>query len=633
MSRFLLVFFALLGACYVNVVPDGGLLPRQLLIAAGSLVGLFMLGKDGRATLRISWLEAAFFAWLAWQAVTLSWAINTAEAWATVARWAALGGFYLLIRAGLGSGKVSLPNLSAALCAYLLADSLWILYQSAPAASAGMLLALVQRIAGSHGNKNLLSVSLFLALPWILWAWGSGQRPAVLYRILTVVMVGLLILLQTRSALLGLAVAATAYGLVWLASSSPQASRRPVFIGVGVVVAVVAGLSALAAAGLLDKLAGTESIAERLSLWRNSWLMIRDAPITGVGVGQWQIWMPGYGVSHFNSYKVQMGVVAFQRPHNDYLWLASELGVIGLALYLVFYWGAAAALWRALRNQPAGDASGRRLLFRLSLATLAGYAVLCQFDFPHERPELQLLLLLLIAVGYAYAPPSAQKTIALPVWLGYGLAALGFGLGLPRAQAEHHIPKVKMAARTNNPYMGVKELKKARTALCTVDATTVPISWYVGVAVFQTGDYPSARRLFEEARAVAPNHFLTLNNLASAMSKMGQNDSAAALYRRCIQISPRWSEPWLNLAAIRFNDPAGGAAEGFELMRQFPDTVNDPRWPTFKAALLNGRLRLARPTEAPAMKARIDTLLADRAFPSKAYALYRQSKRSATFWR
>ena len=76
------------------------------------------------------------------------------------------------------------------------------------------------------------------------------------------------------------------------------------------------------------------SIEERLKLWTKTLNMISENPLLGVGIGNWKIIIPSYGTTGLRS---EQGEVHFQRPHNDFLWILAETGIISLLFYTGFF--------------------------------------------------------------------------------------------------------------------------------------------------------------------------------------------------------------------------------------------------------------------------------------------------------
>jgi len=71
---------------------------------------------------------------------------------------------------------------------------------------------------------------------------------------------------------------------------------------------------------------GDVSFWMRFSVWKNSFAMIRDFPLFGVGLGSWAEILPHYQSPPWSSY------FYFAHAHNDYIELIAETGLIGFAL-------------------------------------------------------------------------------------------------------------------------------------------------------------------------------------------------------------------------------------------------------------------------------------------------------------
>lgn len=71
-----------------------------------------------------------------------------------------------------------------------------------------------------------------------------------------------------------------------------------------------------------------------------------------------------------------------------------------------------------------------------------------------------------------------------------------------------------------------------------------------GAAEFSRGDVDAARRTFERALEIDPNHPEVLNNLASIYEQQGQLKEALALYRRALISNPTQAETYFNLEEL-----------------------------------------------------------------------------------
>ncbi len=115
----------------------------------------------------------------------------------------------------------------------------------------------------------------------------------------------------------------------------------------------------------------TESTDARLQLWSISYRIIADHPVLGVGLWQFAPYMRKY---------MPPGVdLEFHVPHNTYLEVTVELGVVGLALFLAMFYF---TLLNMSRLRKAAKKSGDVFMYSLSTAIgngLIGYAVAAFF--------------------------------------------------------------------------------------------------------------------------------------------------------------------------------------------------------------------------------------------------------------
>lgn len=115
----------------------------------------------------------------------------------------------------------------------------------------------------------------------------------------------------------------------------------------------------------------------RLPAWRNTIEMIKDHPIIGVGVGQWQAKYPLY-------YDRVMKDIIFnestrlKRLHNDYLEMFANVGMIGYVFLLWISWLMIKMVWHILRDC---NNDYRVQVLGLTLGVI-GFLVVSIFSFP-----------------------------------------------------------------------------------------------------------------------------------------------------------------------------------------------------------------------------------------------------------
>ncbi|HEX7400911.1 MAG TPA: O-antigen ligase family protein [candidate division Zixibacteria bacterium] len=126
----------------------------------------------------------------------------------------------------------------------------------------------------------------------------------------------------------------------------------------------------------------------RIRLWQTSWNMIKDKPIWGIGLGN-------FGLL-FNQYKVEGKYDNYSHPHNDFLNVAVNSGLLGLLAYLylwvVFLYTSIKAI---LKNKKAG------FLYSIQLGgviTMIAFLVASLFQCYYTDAEVNMLIMFLLGI-------------------------------------------------------------------------------------------------------------------------------------------------------------------------------------------------------------------------------------------
>jgi O-antigen ligase len=157
--------------------------------------------------------------------------------------------------------------------------------------------------------------------------------------------------------------------------------------------AVLAGLFALwlglggTAARFAHLTRGDLSHDRRVSMFRDTWRIVRNHPWTGTGLGTLQTVFPGYE-SYYDGLIVD-------HAHNDYLELLADTGLAGGACMFGFV---GLLIWRGLSNLRAAKNPLGRSFYSGALVACAGLLLHSLFDFNLHIPANALLFLLLAAM-------------------------------------------------------------------------------------------------------------------------------------------------------------------------------------------------------------------------------------------
>lgn len=133
--------------------------------------------------------------------------------------------------------------------------------------------------------------------------------------------------------------------------------------------------------------------------WMSGWEMLRASPVTGVGLGNYKVEFLEAKTRLLNGPDgdaYDLPIFRAEQAHNDYLQLASELGVLGLLALLACFALAIWTFWVRLRRAPSSR-GGLELLF-----VVAGAVVACAHaavSFPFHLPASALAFVFLVGIA------------------------------------------------------------------------------------------------------------------------------------------------------------------------------------------------------------------------------------------
>jgi O-antigen ligase len=253
-------------------------------------------------------------------------------------------------------------------------------------------------VAGTYINRNHFAGLMNMCIPVSIGLFVSSITSRVkagrflfLYFLCagTIVMVLGLIFSMSRMAQLSLAVAALLV-LLLMAATKTRHTTLPL------VLALVLGVGFLW--GMWKGLAPVEERwqtiesgnAERSLIWQSTLKLIKSFPLTGTGLGTYELAYPPYKPQ-------KLGATIVDHAHSDYLEFLSEAGLIGfipwLAFFLLFLVSSVRALLKG-RNQYS------ILLGASGLAAITAMLVHSLADFNLQIPANAMLLFLLMGLTW-----------------------------------------------------------------------------------------------------------------------------------------------------------------------------------------------------------------------------------------
>lgn len=420
-------------------------------------------------------------------------------------------------------------------------------------------------IYGLGAHKNLFSCFLFLSIPFLGYGVVFSKRylrPFFLIGLLPCLF--FIVILQTRAVWVGSVVAFSAFmGLfVWKNKAKVFGSARNL-AGLAAIVVIGALLIgfALVKFQFLDlfseklnvlEYGKSQSVQERYQQWNSTLKIAKEHPISGVGAGNWPFYFPKFTLV---GNQEALDGFTFQRPHNDFLWVLSELGILGLIAYLSIY---LVPIFYALQRCRKGPMDSDNLVLWLATSVLLGLLCISFFDFPRERIELLLLSYVLLGFLYSKIQLPALKVLKTK-WIYLSMIILPLLLfsimvGFSRWKGEKAAIKL-YTAKEGKDWEALKRIAKATASfLYEVEPASMPIAWYQGLAQCQLGDYQGGLSTLKEAHRLAPYNYLVLNNMGICYSQLDDPFQAKSLFFEALRINPSYDEARLNLALVYYSE-------------------------------------------------------------------------------
>ncbi len=427
-------------------------------------------------------------------------------------------------------------------------------------------------ISAISGHKNLYSSFVFLCLIYSLIGFFNTQgKWKMVFGVSSIAQFIIIIILQTRTVWLAVTVSVLVLIILHLTKNKSrhilnEFGRKHVigFILFSLLVLNVFFLYAfpkivdvllkeMPKSESVENIYDTSTLTERFLIWDKTFEISKENPILGVGGNNWQIAFPSKSLPDI--YRVLSLDVTFQRPHNDFLWILTEYGILGLNIYFSLILCVLALLFWQLIVSEIRD-------YRILFAGLIGFLCIAFFDFPRERIEHNILFYLMLAISLALFENENISAINGRVFrIKRGvllLFAALFGMIIICTSLNFRgecYTKRLYSARANKSYsMVISNGSKALSFCYTIDPTSIPISWYRGNAYASTEKYQKALDDFRQAFKDHPFNHHVLNDYASSLVMNGMVDSAKILYKEAARINPRFPEPRLNLTALYINE-------------------------------------------------------------------------------
>ncbi len=425
----------------------------------------------------------------------------------------------------------------------------------------------IYEVKGMMAHKNQYAINLMLMLPMVLY--GSLVFNKKIWRryagIMSAMIVLLIILVQTRSVWAALIISISALTIVafikYKKLDLSPGQRNLLFISVfSIVLLITATFVFVPVKDEFSRLGQLKSITHpeagnnkfRLKIWKVTADMIADHPLAGVGAGNWKL----RAAEYFSGHDLRRKQLNWLRPHNDYLWVFAENGIVGIVIWLGLFLMSLYYLFIAfLRNKEKND----RLLALLIAGGLICYQITAMFSFPIERINQQIFLHFFMAAAiYLYLKALnnfdskiiKRRVLIIPALLL--LFPIIYGSSIIKSDA--WIVKARISLQREAWNNMVFEASQAETWARNLDSEATPLGWYKGLGFSRLNQPQKAIAAYKQALRAHPNKITTLHNLGIVYTKIGDYDNAINYFEKALAILPDYRESLEALSSIYFEN-------------------------------------------------------------------------------
>lgn len=611
-SRTYLIFYFLLSIAYSTVLIEPVLIPRQIVLSVLIIVIIYFYITDKSLKWRnlIENLNSRFLIILLLLFISICFStvisFNKSLGMYVSSKYIIELIFLIFTADLLINKKITIENLCVSVLIFILVQLISVSLQSINIFNQNENIIDNKEIIGLIANKNLLASCLYLSLPFLIYISLSSFHKFLKITSLIVLILTLffIYIIQSKTVYVALIIfILSTITLLFLSFRDKWTRVKKIYISVSLLLIIGISTSYFLiqkksyllqifdqnTTSTLDKNFtkhnDNTTLLIRFTLWENSFQIIKESPILGKGPGNWVLFFPKYGLKKMKDLGVENGTVIFQNPHNDWILLVSELGILGFICYALFY---LFGIYLSIKNIQNQKDKKTRIINILILSSWLGLFFIHFGDFPLERIEHQILIYTMYGIIiYSYSKNHPEnKLIKHRNALLFSiviviLTLISLIISYNRWQMEKKVKFIKDMSLANRWDLVLEHSKNLDNIFYTMDPATMPIDWYKGVAFFNLNQFNTALKYFINAYKINPYNVNVISNYAACLTKLNRLQKAEELYKKAILISPSYDELKLNLCVVYFKLKNYKSALNCLIMCSFDSLDSNIRYKTY----------------------------------------------------
>jgi len=451
------------------------------------------------------------------------------------------------------------------------------------------------------GNKNIYAASMVVKIPFVLMGIYFYKNAFRIFYAFVFLLAALTIfLLNSRTALVAMAMSSVAYLLVSIIAFSKEKSI-PSLVARLLIVTLTLGMAVISSRvatnyakfsyndgsinggqyGTIEQRVASigsdsdESTIARFRLWNSAWDYAQKHPFTGCGFGNWKLASIPYS-REFND-----GLIVPIHAHNDFVEYFAELGFPGGILYASLFLFFAVYGIRTYLHNPLSDES---VFTIFSLIAVVAFAIDSSLNFPKEEPINQLMLAIAgmgVLSGYsswknssATAAENKPAISGLPQIYSFVLGLvmlpiLYIGFQIWRSSVAQNLYVQELNAVTLTA--PVDQVVNAFPSIPNLVSNTVqPIEGMLGMYLWKNERVVEAERYLRRGQKANPYMMYVENIRANIYYQKEKWDSAAYFAKLCLYERPRNPTYYQTfMACVARTYDTATLRKGFELYNKY----------------------------------------------------------------
>ena len=292
---------------------------------------------------------------------------------------------------------------------------------------------------------------------------------------------------------------------------------------------------------------GKLSIRHRLKVWEGSINIFKDNPILGVGPGNWRLVIPIYGKGA--SPRVNKNKSVMAHPHNVYLHILSEIGLIGLLLYLSIIVIVLIAAYKLIKNKNKDNIA---ILF-LCLGIIA-YLIDSLASLSVVKTEQSFLFAFFFGALLSFFELNSKEEKNIPIHKNIILivSAIILSYSFIIAKANFNFSKASKIVQSQSEQLGsqrvIQIVNENKSNLIKLSPLSYPLELFSMRAYRDSKMYDKAYEEFNSAIKYHPNNSTILESGATIYMSEGKFKEAIPWLEKGIDLTPEYFQTQRNLA-------------------------------------------------------------------------------------